>query len=158
VIPSSGAHQSNRGRRRRFIDGQGQSTRHFAVRTAYNIPHVLIRYYLTFAGYDMGIKVLESARTSGILDKVSEAASIVGLMVVGCMTASYVSFSIPFSFKIAESSMSIQSIFDQIMPGLLPLGLTLFVYYLLSKKNANPVVVLLGIIVFGVAGKLIGLL
>ena len=57
----------------------------------YNIPHVLIRYYLLFAGYDMGVKVLVSARDSGILDKVSEAASIVGLMVVGCMTASYVS-------------------------------------------------------------------
>ena len=124
----------------------------------YNIPHVLIRYYLLFAGYDMGVKVLVSARDSGILDKVSEAASIVGLMVVGCMTASYVSFSIPFEFTIAENAMSIQSIFDQIMPGILPLGLTLFVFYLLSKKNVNPTVILLCIVVFGVVGKLIGLL
>ena len=124
----------------------------------FNVPHFLIRYYLLFAGYKMGTGFLESAQRGGFIDKASELASIVGLMVVGGMTASMVSFSTPLEFSILDSVISIQGIFDQIVPSILPLGLTLLVYHLLSKKSMNPTIILLGMVVVGILGHVAGIL
>ena len=55
-----------------------------------------------------------------------------GLCVVGAMIASMVSFSIPLSIEISGATVKVQSIFDQIMPSILPLGLTFVIYTLLK--------------------------
>ena len=50
-----------------------------------------------------------------------------------------------------------QAIFDQILPGILPLGLT-FACFVLLKKGARTTSVMFGIIVVSIVGALVGVL
>jgi fructoselysine and glucoselysine-specific PTS system IID component len=123
----------------------------------FNIPHILMRYYGMMGGYKLGTGFLQRVEKSGLMDKVSYGAAILGLMVVGGMTATMVSFSIPIKIGSGENATAIQGILDGIIPALLPLTLTLFIYYLLRKK-VKVTHILLGLIIFGILGSAIGLL
>lgn len=122
----------------------------------YNVLAHLLRYYGVFAGYNMGSSFLKSASENGALGKLTKGAGIVGLMTVGAMTCSMVSFSIPAVAKIQGSEIVIQDMLDQIFPNLLPLLLT-FVCYKMLKKNVKPIWIMLGMMVVGVLGKVIGI-
>lgn len=122
----------------------------------YNVLAHLLRYYGVFAGYNMGSSFLKSASENGALGKLTKGAGIVGLMTVGAMTCSMVSFSIPAVAKIQGSEIVIQDMLDQIFPNLLPLILT-FVCYKMLKKNVKPIWIMLGMMVVGVLGKVIGI-
>ena len=50
----------------------------------------------------------------------------------------------------------IQDIFNSILPNILPLGLT-FVIYKLLQKGIKTTTVLWGIILFGIAGSVVGI-
>ncbi|HIR15673.1 MAG TPA: PTS system mannose/fructose/sorbose family transporter subunit IID, partial [Candidatus Onthosoma merdavium] len=51
---------------------------------------------------------------------------------------------------------TVQSIFDGVMPNILPLGFVFLIYYLFKKKNMSVLAVILGIIVFGIAMSYLG--
>lgn len=122
----------------------------------FNIPAHLIRYYGVFMGYEFGGNLMKTASESGIMGKLTKGAGIVGLMTVGAMACTMTSFKITKVFEIQGSKLEIQSILDTIFPNLLPLLLT-FVCYKAVKKNINPAVLMLILLVFGVAGKYMGL-
>lgn len=48
-------------------------------------------------------------------------ASIIGLMVVGAMTASMIDITIPLSFGAGEAKTQVQDIINDILPCMLPL-------------------------------------
>ncbi|MDO5417509.1 MAG: PTS system mannose/fructose/sorbose family transporter subunit IID [Lachnospiraceae bacterium] len=56
-----------------------------------------------------------------------------------------------------EKVTTLQSNFDSLLPGLMPLLLTLLCMWLL-KKNVSPIVIILGLFVVGILGHLVGLL
>ena len=60
----------------------------------------------------------------------------------GAMTAQYVSFKTTFVADFGETVFNLQNVLDQIMPGLLPLGITMISFFYLRKKN-KPITVLL---------------
>lgn len=123
----------------------------------YNIPHYIIRYFGTFIGYNMGINILRKANQTGIMSSINYAISIVGLMVIGGMTADYVSINVGFNIGSAANPITIQSILDSIMPKIAPLGVTLSIYYLLGKQiSVNWL--LIGIILVGILGSFFGIL
>lgn len=109
----------------------------------YNIPHFIIKYYCTFIGYAFGNDLMGNVKNSGLLDKITKAASIVGLMVIGAMTASMVSLSLTGSFTISENTFVIQDYIDQMFPMLLPLLYTLLMFYLIQVKKMKPTTLLL---------------
>ena len=123
----------------------------------YNIPAYLVRYYGLTLGYKAGAKYLNYAYESGLMEKLTFGASIIGLTVVGAMTASMVSVSTPVAFSLGGAVVKLQDIFNQILPSGLPLILTLFTLYLL-KKGAKTTYIMIGLLVFGVLGKVIGIL
>jgi len=53
----------------------------------FNVPHLLLRYQLTFIGYTQGNRFLQKIASSNVMDKLTSGAAIVGLMVVGAMPA-----------------------------------------------------------------------
>jgi len=123
----------------------------------FNIPHLIIKYLCTFWGYQFGTDLMGNARSSGLLDKISRAATIVGLMVVGAMSADMVKLSFAYEFTIKENVFALQSYIDQIFPLLLPLCYTLFMFYLLTKK-VKPTTLLLASIAIAILGSVAGLL
>lgn len=122
----------------------------------YTILHFVGRYGSLRIGYNMGANAVEKAYENNYLESFSLAASIVGLMSIGAMTFSLVDFSIPLTFNTSGGEIIIQQIFDDIFPGILPLGLTFLVYFLL-KKNVKVVWIILGIFLFGILGTYLGL-
>ena len=59
----------------------------------FNIPQFICRWWSLKSGYNMGTKLLERAESSGIMEKISYAASVIGLAAIGAMTAFNVSLS-----------------------------------------------------------------
>lgn len=123
----------------------------------FNVPHILIRYYGTVFGYRSGTSLMSSAKDSGVLQMLSKGATIVGLMVIGGMSASMVAMTTPFSITIGETAFNIQDYLDQIFPLLLPLLYTLAMFGLL-KKGFKPTTILLITILVGILGAWLGIL
>lgn len=78
------------------------------------------------------------------------------MTVIGAMIASMVSLETTLSFTLAETETTLQSIFDQIFPGLLPLGAT-FLCVWLYKKNVKTIYIILGIFAVCILGCAIGI-
>lgn len=124
----------------------------------FNIPSFLIKYYGTFLGYKLGSEYIQKVYASGLMNILTKAAGIIGLMMVGGMTASMVTFRSTFELSMkGESVLNLQSMLDSIFVGLVPLGLTLLCYYLLKKKNISITVLILGVIALSIALSFLGI-
>ncbi|MDO1605822.1 PTS system mannose/fructose/sorbose family transporter subunit IID [Lactobacillus sp. YT155] len=121
------------------------------------IPSELLRWYGFKLTYEGGSKFLTKIQEDGTLQKLTEAAKILGLVVIGAMIASLVIIDVPTVLKLGGTKVSIQKTLDSLMPNLLPLLLTFGCYGLL-KKHVNGTVILLGLIVLGIIAVALGLL
>lgn len=109
-------------------------------------------------GYRLGKEGLQKILESNLIKKVITGASALGAIVMGALTASFVSVSTPLMINIQGSSMSVQTdILDKLFRGLLPLMLTLGVLYLLKNKKVKATRVMLLLIIIGAVGAIIGI-
>ena len=124
----------------------------------FNVPSILIKYYGTFFGYKLGSEYIQKMYASGLMNILTKAASIVGLIMVGGMTASMVTFKSTFELSMkGESILNLQKMLDQIFVGIVPLGLTLLCYCLLKKKNISITVLIIGVIILSVLLSVLGI-
>lgn len=126
----------------------------------FNIPQLIVRWWTLRSGYDMGTKLLEQAESSGIMEKISYAASVIGLAAIGAMTAFNVSLSTALTIPNAAGGdpTTVQSLLDTVCPKVLPLALVLVCYWLIAKKKVNVIPLLLGLLVVGVALRMLGII
>ncbi|MDB5091188.1 MAG: system, mannose-specific component, partial [Mucilaginibacter sp.] len=122
----------------------------------FNVPHLVLRYNLTFIGYQAGTKFLQNLAKNNVMDRLTKGASILGLMVVGAMPATLMSIRTPISIGSDKSEITIQSVLDQVVPAIIPLGLTFLVYYFV-KNGAKTTHLLLGLLALGFIGSMIHL-
>ena len=122
----------------------------------FNIPHLIAKYYGTFWGYTLGSKYIETAYESGIIKTITKAAAILGLIMVGAMTSTMVNFKLTWVLQLGQMKLVFQDVLDQIMLGILPLSITLICFYLIRKK-VNINYILLGILVFSLLVRMIGI-
>lgn len=107
-------------------------------------------------GYYMGREGIGKIIGSGLLNRVTEKATVVGATVLGGLTASYVTVSSGLELKLSTGTLNVQTeVLDSIFKGILPLAVTLLTVFLLKKK-VNVNLILLILIVIGAAGTLIG--
>jgi mannose PTS system EIID component len=107
-------------------------------------------------GYKMGAHFISSLGNQ--LNAFTEAASILGLFVVGAMISTTVKLNTGITFHYGAVSLDIQKgVLDAIFPKLLPVLATLLVYKLL-KKGVNMTYIILGILVVGCIGAATGIL
>ncbi|ECB6677299.1 PTS mannose/fructose/sorbose transporter family subunit IID [Salmonella enterica subsp. enterica serovar Kottbus] len=118
--------------------------------------NILARWFFTRWGYVLGTGVLQRIQQSGMMESLTYGASIIGLMVVGAMTASMIDITIPITFGTGEAKTHVQDIINDIMPCLLPLISFAIVYWLLGKK-VKPLTIIGGIALVGIFGSWIGL-
>lgn len=123
----------------------------------FNIPHVFLRYYLMIEGYKVGTKLLSDFEKKGIMGDITYAAAILGLTIVGAMTAEMVSINTGITLGTGEGAPTLQSVLDGIMPKLLPLGTTFGIYALL-RKHVPILYILLGITAIGILGSYFNIL
>lgn len=123
----------------------------------FNIPHLVLRYNLTFIGYNQGNRFLQQLSKSNVMDKLTFGASILGLMVVGAMPALLMSLHTPIMFGSGDSPIHLQDILNQIVPNSLALGLTFLVYFLV-RRNVKTTYLLLGLLLSGFIGSMMHIL
>jgi PTS system mannose-specific IID component/fructoselysine and glucoselysine-specific PTS system IID component len=121
----------------------------------FNIPHLLIRWYGLKIGYESGFNFIEQVQSSGMLEKLTVAAKVMGLCVIGSMISSMVSFSTWWTLAVGGTEIKIQSIFDSILPNVLPLILT-FVLYKFLQNGYKTTMLMFGLIAFGIVAAFIG--
>lgn len=124
----------------------------------FNIPAQGLRFYLMHAGYKLGSGFLAKVQESGLMDILTYGASVLGLMVIGGMTAENVAITVPFVIGSGETATTLGDICNTIMPGLLPLAFTLLMYWLVSKKNVKTTTLLVALVVVGLVGSFFGIL
>ncbi len=120
----------------------------------FNVPHLVLRYNLTFIGYKAGTKFLQNLAKNNVMDRLNKGAAILGLMVVGAMPATLMSITTPIKIGTDSSAVTVQSVLDQIVPAVIPLGLTFLVYYFV-KNGAKTTHLLLGLLALGFIGSII---
>lgn len=109
----------------------------------YNIVNVAIKYYGIHLGYSKGVDLVSGAE-GGILQRVTNIANVVGLMVVGALIASVVKIQLLTKFGAGKNVILLQDLLDKVMPGLLGLLVTVVVYKILKKTNGKhaPLIIL----------------
>ncbi|KGA24262.1 PTS mannose transporter subunit IID [Pectobacterium brasiliense] len=128
----------------------------------FNVVRLLVRYYGVAYGYRKGIDIV-SDMGGGFLQKMTEAASILGLFVMGALVNKWTHVNIPMVVSTVTNQngettvTTVQSILDQLMPGLVPLLLTFGCMWLLRRK-VNALWLIMGFFAIGIFGYWIGLL
>lgn len=121
----------------------------------FNTMHFVLQFGGIGYGYNMGIKALAKLRTG--TQELSRLASIVGLTVIGALIASYVNVTTPVVLNAGGVAIKLQAdILDKILPNMLPLAFTFFIFWLL-KKGLKPSYIFGLILVFGIVTKYLGI-
>ncbi|WP_230080809.1 PTS system mannose/fructose/sorbose family transporter subunit IID [Aerococcus sanguinicola] len=123
----------------------------------FNIPAIAVRYYGLFLGYNLGADFIGNVQKSGLMERLTYGASVIGLAVVGAMTATMVTVNMPFTIGSGDDELTISGLADSVIPGILPLAFTGFIYYLV-KKGVKSYWILLLIAVIGIFGAYTGIL
>ena len=76
-----------------------------------------------------------------------EAASVLGLLVIGCMSNGFVWTNFAITFGTEDAAVSLQSTLDNIFPGLASLGVIWLFYWLLGKKVNTFVLIMISMAV-----------
>jgi mannose/fructose/N-acetylgalactosamine-specific phosphotransferase system component IID len=119
-----------------------------------------LAYFMWMQGYDRGREGVMAILRSGITDRVLSGAAVLGNMVMGALTFQFVNIYLTLSWNIDVGGGQ-SKLFDvnrdllgAIMPGLLPLGFTLLVWWILSRRKLSPVALLVVIIVVSMIAAL----
>lgn len=123
----------------------------------FNAVRLGVRWWGVFYGYSKGSNIV-SDMGGNLLQKLTEGASILGLFVMGALVNKWTKVNIPVVISKVKNpdtgkvmTTTVQSVLDQLMPGLVPLLLTFLCMWLLRKK-VNSLVIILGFFVVGILG------
>jgi mannose/fructose/N-acetylgalactosamine-specific phosphotransferase system component IID len=109
------------------------------------VPYTIVRYWQFMWAYSQG-RTLATSLASGALERVTEGATILGLIVIGGFIPSIVHLFTTWDYqqtltvagKQVTNKVPVQTQLDAILPFMLPVVLTGIVYWLLKRYNLNP--------------------
>jgi len=137
----------------------------------YPLGTYLLSWKIFQLGYKAGLEGVQRFMASGQMDKIIRSVTILGLLVVGALTASFVTCSLNIDIKTATkvfdeatqsyidgsiSVFNLDNLLNNVFPKIVPLALTLLVYRLYTKKNWKPIVIMLFILVLAAILTAIG--
>ena len=124
---------------------------------AYTVFNVVVSYTVLMQGYHMGTNAV-SFFLGEKMAKIQEAMSVLGLTVVGAITASYIKCTLKLEYVSEFSTVNFQGVLDGIFPKMIPIALTLLGFYLLKFKKFTAVKLIGVYIVIAVVGGLFGII
>ena len=122
----------------------------------WNVPCFLVKYFGTFLGYRLGANFITKAAESGIMQKIMEAAGMLGMMAIGAMSVTSVHTNFALAIGSGEGATTIQAVLDSIMPACASIGLTWGMYALLRKK-IHPLILIFGTMIVCILFSAIGI-
>lgn len=121
----------------------------------FNAVQFGVRFWLMNWSYKLGSKAIEMLTANA--KEFTRAASMLGVFVVGALTSNYGGTTIALTIENGESPIVIQSILDGVLPKLIPLLITLGLYFLIKKKGWTPVKCIGLLLIIGLVGAFIGI-
>nr|MBC7243822.1 PTS system mannose/fructose/sorbose family transporter subunit IID [Chloroflexota bacterium] len=127
-------------------------------------PYLAVRYWQFFWAYNQGTNIVAQLG-SGAIQRITELATIAGLIVVGGFAPSIVRLTTPLKWarevvvrgeKVTQT-VEVQPQLDAIMPYLLPVLVTFLAYWLLKKKGWSPTRVIVVLVIIGFVGGALGI-
>ena len=127
-----------------------------------NLCRAVTRWYGFKYGYEKGTTIVNDMG-GGRLQKLTQGASILGLFVMGSLVSKWTSINIPLELSRYKNQMgeevvtTVQSVLNDLLPGLAALGLTFLCMYLLRKK-INAMYIIFALFGVGILGYHFGVL
>lgn len=119
--------------------------------------NIVSRWLFVRYGYEWGTKLVVRMKSSSLLDRFVEGATIVGMMAVSAMITSFVKLSIPLTFSFGGAEIAPQAILDSLVPSMLPLLLVMGFYGIMVKNKKGMYLCIILSFALGICGKAIGL-
>ena len=118
-----------------------------------------ISYGMVHKGYTLGRDSIISLLQGGRIKELIYGANVLGLIMMGALSASFVKITSPLKISALKGSeVVVQQILDSIAPGLLPLAAVFAIYFYLVKKGPRYTTILLSIVALSVVCSLLGVL
>ncbi|EGF17683.1 PTS mannose/fructose/sorbose transporter family subunit IID [Streptococcus sanguinis] len=121
-----------------------------AVAVAYDI----FRWKQLEFAYKEGVNLITNMQST--LTALVEAASVLGIFMVGALVATMINFEVSWVLKIGEKAIDFQDMMNLIFPRLIPAVFTGFIFWLLGKKGMNSTKAIFIIIIMAVSFSAIG--
>lgn len=127
-------------------------------------PYLAVRYWQFFWAYNQGTSLVAQLG-GGAIQRITELATIAGLIVVGGFAPSIVRLSTPLKWsrdvtlrgETVTQTVEVQPQLDAILPYMLPVIVTGLTYYLLKKKGWSPTRAIGVLIAVGFIGGALGI-
>ena len=121
----------------------------------FNVVQFAVRFFLMHWSYNLGTKAIELLTSNA--KEFTRAASLLGVFIVGALTSNYGGTTINLVVENGESPIVVQSILDGVLPKMIPLALTLGLFFLMKKKGWTPVLCIGALLVLGLVGAFFGI-
>ena len=121
-----------------------------AVAVAYDI----FRWKQLEFAYKEGVNLITNMQST--LTALVEAASVLGIFMVGGLIATMINFEVSWVWNIGKKAIDFQDMMNLIFPRLIPAVFTGFIFWLLGKKGMNSTKAIFIIIIMAVSFSAIG--
>ncbi len=111
----------------------------------YPVGTCILSWNLWKLGYKTGVEGIHKFMASGKLAQITSAMTVLGLIVVGALTASNVGLTVPVMITPPggeAAAVDLDALINSIFPKILPLLLTLGIYKLYAKKKWSPLAIM----------------
>ena len=120
----------------------------------FNLIQFALRYFLMYYGYNKGVSTITKLKEN--TQKFANAATIVGVTVVGALVALYIKINLAVVIPAGKAKVELHAgVIDKIMPAFLPAVYTALMYYLIKKKF-SPIYLVAITLIISIIGKYIG--
>lgn len=124
---------------------------------AFSVLHFFLGLWFTHTGYAQGKKSIMDILRSGRITSMIQTASILGMFMMGALSANMVKLTTLLEFELGGSVTNIQETLDGIIPGILPLTVVLLVYWALKKDRFTLGQLMIILTVFCLLGSFLGI-
>ena len=134
---------------------QGNALGVLAFILIYGVSQSVLKFILLRLGYTLGISAIDAVFESGLMQVAAKAASILGLIMVGAMTATTVNVPLAWTLGSGDTAVVIGDLLDGIYPGILSIAIVMVCMWL-TKKGVRPLQIILWIIAIALLGAFLG--
>ena len=122
-----------------------------------NVINGPLKYFGLKFGYTSGSKFIQESQARGTLDKITSMATALGLVLVGGLIPTMVSVTFGISFTQGDLTVSLQKILTSLLPGVVPMLITLLMCKLV-RKGKSPVMLIVATLIAAVLLTMCGVL
>lgn len=122
----------------------------------YGVTQSVLKWILLKTGYTLGTTFIDKVYSSGLMVVATKAASILGLIMVGAMTATTVGVPLNWTVNIGQTSIVVLDLFESVYPGVLSV-IVVCTMLALIKKGVRPIWLIFGLIVMCLVGAAFGI-